>query len=75
MNKFESKCEFHDKYRDTITGFEGRCTGIAFYADQDTGILLTPMLNKDGDFRSSHWIPESRVEAVDDSARSIGLGG
>ena len=55
MNKFESKCEFHDKYRDTITGFEGRCTGIAFYADQDTGILLTPTLNKDGDFRSSHW--------------------
>ena len=74
MPEFKSTCEFNHKYRDQITGFEGRCTGIAFYSDQDTGILLTPTLNKEGDFRSAHWFPESRLESVGNSIKPMGLG-
>lgn len=69
MSSFESACEFNRKYRDRITGFEGHCTGIAFYPDQDAGALLTPTLDNDGRMRPAHWFPQSRLEAVDDSRR------
>ena len=56
-----------DKVRDTITGFEGICTGRTVYLNGCISINVEGALKKDGE-RSSEWFDEQRIEFVERNA-------
>ena len=42
------KIEFGKLYRDHITGFQGKCTGICHYISGCTQVLVVPSVDKEG---------------------------
>ncbi len=67
-----------EKYRDSMTGFEGTCAGICEYLYGCRQALIVPLLDKDGRKVDGEWIDEQRLvdagslRAVDPIASSGG---
>ena len=54
-----------DRVRDTISGFEGICTGRSVYLNGCVHVWVAPTeLDKDGDMRKAQWIDEPQLEIV-----------
>ena len=70
----EAKVNFWHLYRDTITGYEGTCTGVAFYPDGEPMVELTPTLDKDGNVRAAKWFGQGRLKEINEDMRSFGIG-
>lgn len=51
-------------YRDCITGFQGVATGYVTYLTGCNQVVVSPGLNKDGEFQEGHWFDETRLEHV-----------
>ncbi len=66
-----------EKYRDTITGFVGVCTGICAYLYGCRQALLTPELDSDGKIVKGIWIDEQRLVLADIGAEleSVAVSG
>ena len=63
-----SDIEWGERYRDTITGFEGVATGYCSYISGCDQVLINGGMNKDGDKVVSHWIDSDRVVKVSTGA-------
>lgn len=51
-------------YRDCITGFQGVATGYVTYLTGCNQVVISPGLNKDGEYQDGHWFDETRLEHV-----------
>ncbi len=54
------------KYRDSITGFEGVATAVIFYLYGCTQVSLKPTTLKDGKSLEGEWYDEQRVVPVEE---------
>lgn len=52
-------------YRDSLTGFEGICTGYVQYVTGCNQMLLQPKAAEDKKLPHSEWIDEQRCERLD----------
>lgn len=59
-------------YRDTVTGFQGICTGWCTYISGCNQLLLVPPVDKEGKLVEAHWYDEQRCEKVDAERMVIG---
>lgn len=50
------------KYKDRITGFEGRATGHVRYITGCNQVLLAPTVRPDGSLAESVWLDEQRLQ-------------
>lgn len=57
--------EFGKVYRDSITGFEGICTGKSQYITGCDQILIVPKVDNEGKFQSGQWFDDSRLVDVE----------
>ena len=56
---------------DTVTGMNGTITGIVTYLTGCDQIVLTPKLNKDGEYQSGRWFDINRMEINADVERVV----
>lgn len=55
------------KVKDTITGFEGIATGIAFYLNGCTRVCIQPrhLKDKDGGTVDSEWVDDTQIKVFE----------
>ena len=65
------KIEFGDKVKDTITGFSGVVTALAYYSTGCNQALIQPELGKDGEWQDARWFDFERVQVTEPKAITI----
>lgn len=66
------KPELEGKYRDRISGFTGKCTGLAQYVGRDEA-LLTPEVDNPSVLLASNWFDVGRLEPADGTTSPVGF--
>lgn len=64
MTNIYTRIEFGKKYRDTVTGFEGVCTGIVRHQFGCVRACLQPKAKDDGTIPESVWFDEESLEDI-----------
>jgi len=62
--KIETDINFGEEYRDTVTGFTGKATGIVKHQFGCIRILLQPPIDKDGKVPETQWLDEESIESI-----------
>ena len=69
MARKKPTIEFGKTYRDHITGFEGKCTGMCQYISGCDQVLLSPAVDEKGGYRSGQWFDDERLVEVESNLR------
>ncbi len=60
----ETKFDFEDEVRDTVTGFVGIIVGVSLYTNKSVRYEVQPAIGKDNKFVDSQWLDELHLEIV-----------
>lgn len=68
------KFELGSSVKDILTGFSGVVTGRVSYITGCDRYLIQPKMQKNGDYPSSEWIDDSRLNSIKKAIVTLDIG-